>query len=292
MQGRPVAYLSVSAVFHYLGPAIAVLLFSRIDVVGVAWLRIASAAVVFAVWRRPWRLAARPAVLMLGLVLAAMNTVFYLALARLPLATVGAIEFLGVVILAAAGARTVRNVLAMIFAVSGVVVLTDLRLAGGTLGFVLAFTNCALFMLYVTLGHRIASTDGGGVDQLGAAMLVAAVVATPIGVVAAAPAFVHPGWLLAGIAVGLSSSVIPYVTDQLAMARLRRSTFALMLCVLPAWATVIGAVVLAQIPTARDLAGIALVIAGVAVHQQRSPDPPPRTHRLPAGTAGRHSEED
>jgi inner membrane transporter RhtA len=292
VQGRPVAYLSVSAVFHYLGPAIAVLLFSRIDVVGVAWLRIASAAVVFAVWRRPWRLAARPAVLMLGLVLAAMNTVFYLALARLPLATVGAIEFLGVVILAAAGARTVRNVLALIFAVVGVVVLTDLRLAGGTLGFALAFTNCALFMLYITLGHRIASTDGGGVDQLGAAMLVAAVVATPIGIVAAAPAFAHPGWLLAGIAVGLSSSVIPYVTDQLAMARLRRSTFALMLCVLPAWATVIGAVVLGQIPTARDLAGIALVIAGVAVHQQRSPDPPPPTHRLPAGLAGRHSEED
>jgi inner membrane transporter RhtA len=266
-----VAYLSVSAVFHYLGPAIAVLLFSLVDVWGVAWLRIASAAAVFAIWRRPWRLATRPAVVLLGLVLAAMNTVFYLALARLPLATVGAIEFLGVIVLAAAGARTVRNGLALAAAVIGVVILTDLRLAGSTLGFVLAFANCALFMLYVALGHRIATTGPGGVDQLGAAMLVAAVVATPFGLAAAAPAFTHPWWLLAGIAVGISSSVIPYVTDQLAMARLRRSTFALMLCVLPAWATVIGAVVLGQIPTARDLAGIAMVIAGVAAHQQAVP---------------------
>jgi inner membrane transporter RhtA len=271
IQGRPVAYLSVSAVFHYLGPAIAVLLFNLVDVWGVAWLRIASAAVVFAAWRRPWRLAARPTVILLGLVLAVMNTVFYLALARLPLATVGAIEFLGVIVLAAAGARTVRNGLALVAAVIGVVVLTDVRLAGDTLGYVLAFANCALFMLYIALGHRIATTGPGGVDQLGAAMLVAGVVATPVGIIAATPAFAHPLWLLAGIAVGISSSVIPYVTDQLAMARLRRSTFALMLCVLPAWATIIGAVVLGQIPTARDLLGIALVIAGVAAHQPFSP---------------------
>src|SRR5205807_10170067 len=51
----PHAWFLVSAVFHYLGPAFAVLLFARVDVLGVAWLRIASAAVVFAAWRRPWR---------------------------------------------------------------------------------------------------------------------------------------------------------------------------------------------------------------------------------------------
>jgi len=73
--------------------------------------------------------------------------------------------------------------------------------------------------------------------------------------------------LLAGAGVGICSSVIPYVTDQLAMARLPRATFALMLALLPAFATIIGAIVLAQIPTVQDLAGIALVVAGVAVHQ-------------------------
>jgi inner membrane transporter RhtA len=266
------AFLATSAVFHYLGPAFAVLLFGRIDVLGVAWLRITAAAAVFAVWRRPWR-AARftPAqlrvLLALGVVLAAMNSVFYLAIARLPLATVGSIEFLGVIVLAALGVRSRRNVLALVLAVGGVLVLTDVRLAGSPLGFALAFANCALFTLYVTLGHRIANT-GTSVDQLGAAMLVAAVVATPIGLGAALPAFAHPVWLLAGVAVGICSSVIPYVLDQLAMARLRRSAFALMLCLLPACATIIGAVVLAQLPTAQDLAGIALVIIGVAIHQE------------------------
>ncbi len=76
-------FFMVSAFFHYLGPAFAVLLFARVDLLGVAWLRIASAALVFAVWRRPWRtwLASswpqRCLLIGLGVVLAAMNSVFY-----------------------------------------------------------------------------------------------------------------------------------------------------------------------------------------------------------------------
>jgi inner membrane transporter RhtA len=275
------AFIAVSAIFHYLGPAFAVLLFARLDVFGVTWLRVASAAAVFAVWRRPWRLlrqltaAQRRVLLALGLVLAAMNTVFYLAIARLPLATVGSVEFLGVIVLAAAGVRSLRNMLALGLAVAGVFALTDVRLAGEPLGFAFAFANCALFMLYVALGHRIANTgprDGSrwsGIDQLGAAMLIAAVVTTPLGLAGAAPAFDHPGWLLAGVAVGVCSSVIPYVTDQLAMARLSRATFALMLSILPASATIIGLLVLTQRPTAHDLLGVALVIAAVAIHTER-----------------------
>jgi inner membrane transporter RhtA len=287
VNGRTVtapACIAASAVFHYLGPAFAVLLFARLDVFGVTWLRIAGAALVFAVWRRPWRLlrrltAAQIRVLpALGVVLAAMNTSFYLAIARLPLGTVGSIEFLGVIVLAAAGARSVRNTLAVALAVAGVFTLTDVRLTGAPLGFGFAFANCALFMLYVTLGHRVANTgprDGsrwGGIDQLGVAMLVAAVVTTPLCLSGAAPAFDHPGWLLAGVGVGVCSSVIPYVTDQLAMARVRRATFALMLSILPASATVVGLLVLAQPPTVRDLVGVALVTVAVAIHQQPSDD--------------------
>jgi inner membrane transporter RhtA len=268
-------FFLVSAVFHYLGPSFAVLLFAHVDVLGVAWLRIASAALVFGIWRRPWRLFRRPderrLLLALGVVLAAMNSLFYLAIDRLPLATVGAIEFLGTIVLAAAGTRTPRNVGALVLAITGVFVLTDVRLGGEPLGFAFAFANCAGFMLYVLLGHRIANSEvadsGDKLDRLGAAMLVAAVAATPFAIGQAVPAFTHPVWLLWGIAVGLCSSVIPYVTDQLAMARLPRATFALMLALLPATATVIGLVVLSQVPTPRDLAGIALVVAGVAVHK-------------------------
>jgi inner membrane transporter RhtA len=288
-----VSYFLTSAVFHYLGPSFAVLLFAHVAVLGVAWLRIAAAAVVFALWRRPWRLLRNLTapqlriLLALGAVLAAMNSLFYLAIDRLPLATVGAIEFLGTVVLAAAGARTRRNVLALALVIGGVIALTAVRLAGDALGFIFAFANCVGFMLYVTLGHKIAniSADGtraapgsmSGIDQLGAAMLVAAVVAIPAGLPAAIPAFTHPRWLLWGIGVGVCSSVIPYVTDQLAMARLPRATFALMLALLPAAAAVIGFVILGQVPTREDLLGIGLVIAGVALHQnpvRRGPRPP------------------
>src|SRR6202451_857761 len=121
----PSAFFLVSAVFHYLGPSLAVLLFLRVPVLGMAWLRIVSAAVVFALWRRPWRLvsrldrAGRGLLVQLGVVLAAMNALFYLALARLPLSTVGAIEFLGTVLLAAAAARSRRNVLALALTTPG-----------------------------------------------------------------------------------------------------------------------------------------------------------------------------
>lgn len=271
----PYAYFLVSALFHYLGPSFAVLLFAQVSVLGVAWLRIASAAVIFAAWRRPWRVFAaqswsqRRTLLALGIVLGLMNACFYLAIARLPLGTVGAIEFLGPITLAALGLRSRRNVLALGLAVAGVWLLTDVRLAGAPLGFVFAFANCALFMLYIVLGHRIAR-DGGsaGIDRLGAAMLIALLTITPLGLGGAAAAFTQPLLLLAGIGVGVCSSVIPYVTDQLAMARLPRATFALLLSLLPACATLIGAVVLRQFPTPVDIFGIALIIGGVAVHQE------------------------
>jgi len=271
----PYAYFVVSAIFHYLGPAFAVLLFAQVGVLGVAWLRIATAAVVFAVWRRPWRLihdaswTQRCLLIALGIVLGLMNASFYLAIARLPLGTVGAIEFLGQIILAAIGVRSVRNGAALGLALVGGALLTDVRLGGQPIGFLFAFANAALFMLYVILGHRIAR-DGGraGIDRLGAAMLFALLAITPLGLGEALPAFTNAQLLLAGVGVGLCSSVIPYVTDQLAMARLPRATFALLLALLPAVAAIMGAVVLRQIPAPLEVLGIALIMGGVAIHQE------------------------
>ncbi len=73
--------------------------------------------------------------------------------------------------------------------------------------------------------------------------------------------------MLAGVGVGVSPPVIPYVTDQLAMARIKRSTYALLVSLLPATATVVGVIVLAQIPTLVEIAGVGLVIAAVGVHR-------------------------
>jgi inner membrane transporter RhtA len=273
----PHLYFVVSAVFHYLGPAFAVLLFARVDVLGVAWLRIASAALIFAVWRRPWRVLAgldgdaRRLLAAWGGVLALMNCCFYLAIDRLPLGTVAAIEFLPVIALAALGARSTRNLGALALAVGGVYLLTDVRLAGEPLGVALAFANAVLFALYIVLAHRVARHGAvSGIDGLAASMLIAAVAVTPMGGWAVLPALTDPVALLAGFGVGVSSSVIPYVSDQLAMARLPRATYALMVALLPATATVIGVIVLTQVPSSVEVTGVALVIAGVAVHRELS----------------------
>ncbi len=271
----PESFFAVSAVFHYLGPAFAVLLFARVDVLGVAWLRIASAALIFALWRKPWRAFAaldgegRRLLIAWGAVLALMNCLFYSAIDRLPLGTVAAIEFLPVIVLAALGTRTPRNLLALAMAVGGVYLLTDVVLAGEPLGVVFAAANAVLFALYIVLGARVAERGAGaGIDSLGASMLIAAVVVTPLGGWAVLPALTDPVALAAGIGVGVSSSVIPYVADQLALARMRRATYALMVSLLPATATVIGIVVLAQLPSAVEVAGVALVVLGVAVHRE------------------------
>src|SRR3954471_3914543 len=201
----PAAYFVGSAVFHYLGPAFAVLLFARVEPLGVAWLRIAAAALVFAAWRRPWR-RVDGTLIGWGGVLALMNCCFYLAIARLPLGTVAAIEFLPVIVLAALGARPPRNAAAVALAVPGVYLLTDVRLAGEPLGVAFAFANAALFALYIVLGHRVAQRGaGGGVDALASSMLIAAVAVTPLAGWAAVPALGDPVALLAGAGVGISS---------------------------------------------------------------------------------------
>jgi inner membrane transporter RhtA len=274
----PEAFFVGSAVFHYLGPAFAVLLFARVDVLGVAWLRIAAAAAVFALWRRPWRglreldREGRRTLLAWGTVLAVMNCCFYEAIDRLPLATVAAVEFLGVIVVAAIGLRSRRNLLALVLAAGGVYVLTGVRFEGAPLGVAFALANAALFALYIVIGHRVSRQPRmGGVDGLAGAMLIAAVVVTLPAGWAAVPAFGDPVALAAGVGVGISSSVIPYVCDQLAMARLARQTYALLVALLPATATVIGFLVLAQLPTAAELVGLGLVVAGVAVHREPAP---------------------
>jgi inner membrane transporter RhtA len=285
LSGRVPPHLAfvVSALFHYLGPAFAVLLFARVDVLGVAWLRIASAAVVFALWRRPWRALRHCTVVAWGCVLAVMNCCFYSAIDRLPLATVAAIEFLPVIALAALGARSARNLGALGLAVPGVYLLTGVHIAVEPLGVAFALANAALFSAYIVLAHRVARDPSiSGIDGLGAAMLIALVAVTPLAGWAAAPALGDPVALLGGAGVGISSSVVPYVADQLAMARLSRGTYALMVSLLPATATVVGLVVLVQVPSLTDAVGIALVIAGVALHRE----PPPGT---PAGSTPRRA---
>ncbi|MGX5827527.1 EamA family transporter [Mesorhizobium sp. 43Arga] len=273
----PHVWFGVSAIFHYLGPAFAVLLFPHVGVLGMAWLRIATAALVFAPLTRPWRSFARAnprtrlLLLAFGACLAVMNCSFYLALDRLPISLVAAIEFVGTIGVALIGLRSARNLVALAVAVTGTLLLIDVKWSSDPVGLFWAFLNGALFVGYIVLGHRVArSSASDGIAGLGAAMAVAFIVVLPIGFTDALPAFFSPPLLIAAIGVGICSSVIPYICDQLAMSRLPRSSFALMLSLLPVTATLIGIIVLRQIPSLSDCLGIALVVGGVAFHRPAS----------------------
>ncbi|NMM43009.1 EamA family transporter [Rhodospirillaceae bacterium KN72] len=270
----PHAWFGVSAVFHYLGPSFAVLLFPSVGVLGVAWFRVASAAAVFCILTSPVRVfrestwMGRGLLVGLGLCLAVMNTSFYLALDTLPMSLVAAMEFIGTIAVALYGLRTGRNLIALILTVSGVFVLVDVVWQSDPWGLFWSTVNAALFVGYIVLGHRAAAEGADrGVERLGAAMVIAFLALLPVGIAQAATVFTNSYLVLAGIGVGVCSSVIPYICDQLSMSRLPRGSFALMLALLPATATIIAAIVLSQIPTLRDLIGIALVMLGVAMHR-------------------------
>lgn len=274
----PQIWFCISAVFHYLGPSFAVLLFPAVGVLGIAWLRIASAALIFAVMKNPVRTfqasspLARLYMVALGLCLAIMNVSFYLALDRLPISLVAAIEFVGTIALALFGLRSRRNFLALCVAVAGIVLLIDVTWSSDPVGLFWAFLNGGLFVCYIVLGHKISRMGGaGGVQRLGAAMAIAFLFVFPFGLMEAIRIFGSPWLLGAAIGVGICSSVIPYICDQFAMARLPRASYAMLLSLLPAIATLMGIAVLAQVPSLRDCGGIVFVMVGVAIHKPADP---------------------
>lgn len=269
----PVTWFAVGAMSRYLGPAFAVLLFPAVGVLGIAWLRIATAAAAFAPWTKPWRVIikadrdTRVLLVGLGACFAFMNTAFYLALDRLPISLVASIEFVGTIGVAVYGLRSTRNIAALALAAVGVILLIDVTWASDPLGLFWAVLNGAFFVCYIVLGHKISEAGASqGVERIGAAMFIAFLFVIPIGVWDAVTVLSNPVLLFAGIGVGICSSVIPYICDQFAMSQLPRASFALLLALLPAIATVIGVIVLRQFPTVQDVMGVLLVMAGVALH--------------------------
>lgn len=262
----------------YLGAAAAVWLFAEATPSGVAWLRQFGAALVLLAWRRPgrhaWRGRAFRLAALFGLVTAAMNIAFYEAIARLPLGTGVALEFAGPVAVAAIGSRTRRDVAALLLVACGVVLIADVRWAGSPLGVVFALTAAALWAGYILLGKRVA-TAGTGVDGLAVGFAVATVVFSPLAAGTGA-VWGSPRLLLLGIGVGVLSTVVPYVLDQVVLRRLGRARFALLLALLPVTATVVGLVVLVQVPSVVESLGILAVVGGLLVRgrdRETRPEP-------------------
>ena len=266
----PQALFVLGAISQYVGAALAVLLFASVPAAGVAWLRVVAAAAVLVAWRRPWHTRWTGPRLRLvaafGIALALMNLCFYLSIDRLPLGTAVAIEFCGPIAVAALGSRTRRDLLALALATAGVLALADVHVAGSPGGFALAAGAGVFWAAYIVLGHRVAAdTEIRPQDGLALAMAIGAVALGPALVVSAVPALVDPLLLAACLGVGVASSVVPYGLEQVAMRRLARARFALLLALLPATAAVIGAIVLGQVPGLLEASGIALIVVAASL---------------------------
>jgi inner membrane transporter RhtA len=268
----------IGSVSMYIGAAAAVWLFAELSPAAVAWLRQVGAAVVLLVWRRPGRNSWRGKVFWLaaifGLVTAGMNIAFYEAIARLPLGTAVALEFVGPVLVAAIGSRTLRDVIALLLVVFGVVLIADVRWAGSTAGVLFALSAAVLWAGYIVLGKRVASA-GLGVDGLAVGFAVATVLLSPIAL-GTGPVWTSPRLLVLGVGVGVLSTVVPYALDQVVLRRMGQAAFALLLGLLPVTATLIGLVVLRQVPSLPEALGILAVVGGLTVRSRdREPRPEP-----------------
>ncbi|HWJ84329.1 MAG TPA: EamA family transporter, partial [Cellulomonas sp.] len=226
----------LSGLTQYAGAALAVGLFATLAAPTVAWLRIAVAAVVLVVWRRPWRtrwtrhdLATTA---LFGVVLAAMNVTFYVAIDHLPLGTAVAIEFAGPVAVAALTGRGWRERVAIAIAAAGVVLLAGVSLDGGAdarTGLIAALLAAAFWAAYILLGRRVATAASGGITGLALAMTAGALVFAPFLAGGAVPVLGDAGLLAAVVGVGVLSSVVPYAIEQVVLRRVRPATFAVLL---------------------------------------------------------------
>ncbi len=273
------ALFVVSGLGQYVGAALAVGLFATVSAAGVAWARVAVAAVVLVAWRRPWRMAwtrrELAAAVVFGVVLAAMNVTFYMAIERLPLGTAVAIEFVGPVTVAVLTGAGRRERIGAALAAAGVVLLAGVTLVEGAeaaLGLALIVAAGACWGGYIVLGRRVAMA-GDGVTRLSVAMAAGAVVGAPALAALGAPAF--GTWRTALLVVGVAvlSSVIPYAVEQVVLPRVSAAAFAVLLALLPASATVVGAVALQQMPGPADAAGLVLVSVAIALTSRSGPKP-------------------
>ena len=265
-------FFVVGAVSQYAGAAVGVFLFETTDPAAVAWLRAAAAAVALLAWRRPWRIRwTRRTIIAaggFGIVTVAMNVAFFEAIARIPLGTAVAIEFIGPVAVAALGSRRPRDLVAVVLAAGGVALCAGVQAGADAVSVGFALLAAALWAGYILLGKRVADA-GAGLDSLAVGMTVAAVVlAAPLlagQLVDDASVFADPRTWLLGAAVGVLSTAVPYGLDQVVLTRIGRARFALLLALLPATAAIVGAIALAQRPTVAEAVGIALVMAALVV---------------------------
>lgn len=263
-----VALVVAGMIGQELGAAIAVRVFPETGPLGMVMLRLVFSAVLLLAIARP-RLTGRTrrdwaAVLAFGVVLAAMNSLFYLAIERLALGVAVTIEVLGPLVLSIVASRRASAWLWAVLALGGVV-----ALGGGgwesldPLGVVFALAAALTWALYILASARVGRTFER-IDGLALAMAVGAVLSLPLGVATAGSALVRVDVLALGAAVAVLSSALPYALELIALRRISASVFGILMSASPAIAALVGLAVLGQQLSWPQIVGIVLVIAASA----------------------------
>src|SRR5690349_10372138 len=230
------AFALVSMVCVQLGLAVSVGLIDRIGAEGTAWLRLVCAAVILLVLVRPrisgFSRSGLVAAVALGAVTAALTLLFMAAVARLPLGTASALEFLGPLGVAVARGRGAVKLWPAIAAV-GVLLLTEPwqgAVDAGGIAFALGAATCwaAYILLTQHVGDEVAGIQGLAVS-MPVAGVVAVLVARPDPAVVLAPHM-----LLAGIGLAVLLPVIPFSLEMLALRRLTTTAFGTLMSLEPA----------------------------------------------------------
>ena len=250
------------------GAAFAVTLFDDVGPGGIVMLRIALAAVVLSlVWRPSLRGHTRADLVLIGLfglALAAMNWTFYESLDRIPLGVAVTCEFVGPLGVAVFGSRRALDVLWVVLAAGGILLLAAPSGSGvNAAGVLLAFTAGAFWAAYILLAARIGRAFPGG-SGLALAMVVASVLILPVGIADGGADLLDPEVLAIGAAVALLSSLIPYSLELEALRRLPERVFGILMSVEPAAAAFAGFLVLNEVLEANQWAGMVLVILASA----------------------------
>jgi inner membrane transporter RhtA len=260
---RGTALAVSSMLLVQLGLAVSVAMFDRVGPEGAAWLRLSWAGVIFLVLVRPRRSAFTRSALLacvaLGVLTAGLTMLFTEAIARLPLGTASALEFLGPLGVAVLRGRGRGKVWAVVAGL-GVVLLTEpwrggVDLAG--LGFALGAAAC--WAGYIVLTQRVGD-QVDGLRGLAVSMPVAGLVATAV---AGPSVLARMNWwlLLVGLGLAIVLPVVPFSLELLALRRLTTAAFGTLMCLEPALALAIGLLLLHQVPGVALLAGVALVVA-------------------------------
>lgn len=270
----PELFFILSAAAQYTGAVIAVGLFDDLSPATVAWLRVLSAGIIITAlsWKHftpRWTRHDFVAAGAFGISTALMNLFFYLAIDRLPLGKGVTIEFIGPIAVAALRTRSPRNTAALLCAAAGVVVLGGVEIGNEPLGLLFILLASVMWAGYIVIGSRVAMADRG-IAGLGVGLIIGGLVITPFASSDAGIAFTHVDIFVAAVLVGVLSNAIGYGIDQSTLRRIPVRRFSVLLALLPVCAAIFGFLFLNQTPTSVDLAGMALVLIGVAIQERET----------------------